>query len=114
MLKNYFLIAYRKLIRHKIYTFINILGLALGISACLIIYLITSFELSYDTFHPDKDRIYRIVTHLQNPEGRSNDIAGGIGALPIQARSDISGFETITGFFNYFPKITIKNAGTID
>jgi ABC-type antimicrobial peptide transport system permease subunit len=95
-----------------VYTAINVLGLALGISACLIIYLITSFELSFDTFHPDKDQIYRIVTHLSTPEGRSNDIAGGIGILPILARSEISGFETTTGFFNYFPTITINTPGS--
>ncbi|HEY2580436.1 MAG TPA: ABC transporter permease, partial [Mucilaginibacter sp.] len=111
MIKNYFITAWRNITRNKMYTAINVLGLALGISACLIIYLITSFELSYDLFHPDKDRIYRIVTHLSNPEGRSSDIAGGIAILPIQARSDISGFETTTGLFNYFPKITVNTLG---
>jgi putative ABC transport system permease protein len=112
MIKNYFITAWRNLIRNKVYTAIDVLGLSLGVCACLIIYLITSFELSYDTFHPDKERIYRIVTYLQAPEGRKNDIAGTISILPIQARNEISGFESVTAFYNYFPKVTIPAKGS--
>src|ERR1700712_3937988 len=107
MIRNYFITAWRNISRNKLYTIINILGLSLGVCACLIIYLITSFELSFDTFHPDKDRIYRIVTSMQNPQGNKNEGAGGIAALPITARKELSGFEEATGFYNYFPKITI-------
>jgi putative ABC transport system permease protein len=107
MIKNYLIAAWRNIRRNKVYTVINVLGLGLGICACLIIYLITSFELSYDTFHPDKERIYRIVSHLQFKEGGASDIAACISVLPLRARSEINGFESITGFHNYFPKITI-------
>ncbi len=65
MFKNYFEIAWRTITRHKIYTAINIFGLALGICACMVIYLITSYEFSLDRFHKDGDRIYRIVGELQ-------------------------------------------------
>ena len=61
MLKNYFQIAWRNISRHKIYTLINVTGLAFGICACLVIYLINSYDLSFDRFHPDGNRIYRIV-----------------------------------------------------
>ena len=61
MLKNYFKIAFRNIIRKKVYTAINILGLALGICACIVIYVISSYELSFDNFHPGKDRIYRMM-----------------------------------------------------
>jgi putative ABC transport system permease protein len=111
MIKNYFITAWRNISRNKVYTIINILGLSLGVTACLIIYLITNFELSYDTFHPGKERIYRIVTYLQDPEGRNNAIAGAISVLPMQVRKELTGLENVTGFYNYFPKITIPTAG---
>ncbi len=62
MIKNYFLIAWRMMTRNKVYTIINVLGLTLGISACIIAFLVVRYELSFDDFHPDKERIYRLRT----------------------------------------------------
>ena len=109
MIKNYLKTAWRNITRNKVYTGINILGLSLGIAACLVIYLITSFELSYDKLQPDKERIYRIVTSLQNSQGKKNDLAGGIGAMPIAMRNELSGFETTTSFCNIISKVIIPN-----
>jgi len=61
MLKNYLVIALRNILRHKTYSFINIIGLAVGMAACLLILLYVEHELSYDRFHEKSDRIYRIV-----------------------------------------------------
>jgi putative ABC transport system permease protein len=60
MIKNYFKIAWRNIIRHKGYSAINILGLAIGIASCLLILQYVSFELSFENFNVNKDRIYRI------------------------------------------------------
>ena len=60
MLKDYLKIAWRNITRHKTYAFINILGLSLGICTCVVIFLICHYELSADTFHPGKERIYRV------------------------------------------------------
>lgn len=60
MFKNYFKIAWRNIIRHKSYSVLNILGLAIGIAACLLILQYVSFELSYEDFQVNKDRIYRV------------------------------------------------------
>ncbi|MES1161202.1 MAG: ABC transporter permease, partial [Bacteroidota bacterium] len=68
MLKNYFKIAWRHLLRHKSYAFINVLGLTLGITCGILIFTLVTFELSYDTFHPNKDRIYRIVTEVHHDD----------------------------------------------
>jgi putative ABC transport system permease protein len=62
MLKNYFKIAWRNIIRHKGYSIINIAGLTVGIAACLLIFVIIQYELSFDTFHPNYKNIYHIVT----------------------------------------------------
>ena len=69
MLKNYFKIAMRMIVRNKLYSLINILGLTLGIVACILIFLFVRSELSYDQFHPDADRMYRVYV-TEAPEGR--------------------------------------------
>ena len=59
MFKNYFKIALRYLLRYKGYTFINILGLGVGVTCCILIMLFVRSEFSYDRFHKKADRIYR-------------------------------------------------------
>ncbi|GAB3336169.1 ABC transporter permease [Larkinella ripae] len=63
MLRNYFTIAYRTLLQQKSYAFINVFGLALGLAACIIIFLVVRNELSYDAFHQKANRTYRMVVH---------------------------------------------------
>ena len=67
MIKNYFKIAFRNLWRHKTFSFINIMGLTVGLTACFLIFLFVNFEMSYDSFHSKSDRIYRLVTDLKTP-----------------------------------------------
>src|SRR5438477_3555066 len=62
MLKNYFKTAFRSLIRNRNYTIINIAGLSVGIAVCMMIFIIIQFHTSYDDFHKNKDRIYRVLT----------------------------------------------------
>src|SRR6202007_1308547 len=69
MIKNYFKTAWRSLLRNRSYTAINIAGLAIGIAACLLIFLIVQFETSFDNFHSNKDRIYRVMTVFHGPDG---------------------------------------------
>ena len=61
MLKNYFKIAFRNIIRHKAYSSINISGLAIGMASSILILLWVQNELSYDRFHKNADQIYRIT-----------------------------------------------------
>ncbi|WKN41097.1 ABC transporter permease [Tunicatimonas pelagia] len=60
MLKNYFTVALRSLLKYKGYSAINLLGLTAGITTCVLIYLYIQHELSYDRFHEQADRIYRV------------------------------------------------------
>ncbi|MBC8083040.1 MAG: ABC transporter permease, partial [Hymenobacter sp.] len=62
MLKNYFLVAYRNLVRHKGFSILNIAGLALGLTACLLIGLFVHDELQFDKFVPQGERVYRLYT----------------------------------------------------
>src|SRR5688572_16699717 len=69
MIKNYLLITLRNFYRNRNYTLINILGLSIGISSCLIIFLIVSNELSFDKFHSRYDRIHRVVIDGKTASG---------------------------------------------
>ena len=68
MLKNYFLVAYRNLVRHKGFSFLNIAGLALGLTACLLIGLFVHDELQFDKFLPQGERVYRLYTEQTGKE----------------------------------------------
>ncbi len=62
MLRNYFKIAWRNLTRNKSFAIINTLGLALGFTCCILIFLFVKYHLSFDDFHDNSERIFRIVT----------------------------------------------------
>ena len=81
MFKNYIIIALRNLRKHKSYSLINISGLAIGIACCIMIFLFVQDELSYDKFHPNADRIYRIVTSTSD-DGQPTNANGIYGTGP--------------------------------
>jgi putative ABC transport system permease protein len=99
MYKNYFLIAIRNFFKNWIFSLINIGGLAIGISAALVIYLIVHHEFSYDTFHKDRDRIYRVVTNMHFPDNDFKN-AGVPGPLYPIVRTDIPGIEKSAYFWD--------------
>ena len=71
MFKNYLKIAYRNLVKNKVYTAINILGLTLGFVCCILIMLFVKDELSYDRFIPNKENIYRVALERIYPDHHS-------------------------------------------
>jgi putative ABC transport system permease protein len=81
MLKNYFTIAFRSLLRHKAFSFINITGLAVGMTAFFLIFLYVRFETSYDSFNSKADRIYRIVADVKTPS--ETITTQGVTSAPI-------------------------------
>src|SRR6202012_5646939 len=70
MIKNYFKTAFRNLARRKGQAFLNITGLSVGFAAFLLIFLVVRYEQSFDTFHVNKDRLFRIVRIGRNPVNR--------------------------------------------
>jgi ABC-type antimicrobial peptide transport system permease subunit len=111
MLKNYFKTAWRTLLKHKIFSAINVLGLAIGISASLVIYLIASYDTSFDKFEKDKDRIYRVVWTLVGPD-LNDHITGITYPMPAAVKKEIAGLESVVPFimFNNSPKISVPSA----
>ncbi len=75
LFSNYFKIGLRKIKRQRFYSLINLAGLALGLSCCAVIILYVTNELSYDSFHKDADRIYRIAVHRISAIGEFQFVA---------------------------------------
>src|SRR5580765_4985380 len=103
MLVNYLKIAFRNLLRHKAFSFINILGLAIGMACSIFILLWVRDELSYDQFHEKADRIYRLTCNAGDfkaavsPAGFSADLKS---RLPeIKSLTRIS--KTQTALFSF-------------
>ncbi|WKN42170.1 ABC transporter permease [Tunicatimonas pelagia] len=94
MLRNYWKTAVRTLWKHKSYTTINVLGLSLGITCSLVLFLLIRHWLSFDSYHTNRDRIYRIVKE-------STDLASGDGMpgvplpLPEAFRTDFPAVEAV-------------------
>ena len=114
MLKSYFLVAIRNFWRNKIFSLINILGLAIGISASLIIFLLVYYDLSFDKFEKDRDRIYRVVTDGE-VQGNSfhwpNTCEPMVGAI----EKDLTGVGLVVPFRNADEiKVTIPRPGTVE
>jgi predicted permease len=72
MLYNYFKMAIRSLLRHRFYTLLNMAGLAVGIACALLIWVFVQYQQSFDTFHSQKDHLYRVVTEQRFPDGNGH------------------------------------------
>jgi putative ABC transport system permease protein len=100
MLKNNLKIALRNLLRQKIYTFINVAGLAVGVASCLLIVLFIRNEFSYDKFFDDHDRIYRMVLERKYPN-HSTYYAIIPHSFEDVARRDFAEIEESTEAFRF-------------
>jgi putative ABC transport system permease protein len=105
VLKNYFIIAWRNLKKNKFFAFINVLGLSLGLCSCLVIFLSYQFELSFDNFHPNKERIYRITSHIESDRPPAARIPP---PMPAELRKEITGVSAISCTYPYYVKSTIR------
>jgi len=109
MLKSLIIIAYRNLFRHKVFSFINIMGLAIGIAASTLLLGYVSTELSYDDFHPNQENIYRIrFDNYKAGDLQSSSAIGYYGAAPaIKAGFpevlDYVRFHRADGMYTYRP-----------
>lgn len=97
MFRNYFNVAFRSLKRNKVFSLINIAGLAIGISASLVIYLIVQHEFSFDAFHKDGERVYRVVSKIEFPDLTIHN--SGVPVPTAEAlRKETTGTESVTHF----------------
>ncbi len=97
MLKNYFLVALRNFWRNKTFSLINILGLAIGISASLVIFLIVDYDFSFDHFEKDRDRIYRVGSDFTTG-GQTASYGDVSAAMPAAIQKEMTGIELVAPF----------------
>ncbi|WEK34268.1 MAG: ABC transporter permease [Candidatus Pseudobacter hemicellulosilyticus] len=90
MFKNYLITAWRNLKKNKAFSVINILGLTIGITVCMMIFLFILNEFSVDGFHKDSDRIYRVMRGFRN-EGEFKNVAYLSGPYAPALANDFSG-----------------------
>jgi putative ABC transport system permease protein len=108
LFKNYIKIAFRNLARNKIFSFINIFGLGLSMSVCLLVIIHVKDQLSYDNFHPRAGRLYRIITDVTNKEGRDFILAST--PLPL-ADKLVTDFDLVQSFSRIYPWNGNANSG---
>src|SRR5688572_3271449 len=99
MLKNYIKIAWRNLLRYKGISLINILGLSIGITCCILVSLFIIDERSYDKYHTDAGRIYRVVKDFVNDDGSKLPDATTPPAIAPAIQKDIPEIETVVRLF---------------
>ena len=98
MIKNYIKIALRNLRRNRTYAILNVLGLAVGIAASLLIFVVIRFETSFDDYHPNRQHIYRIATEYHNQDGVS--YGDGVSFPVADAlRLDFPNVKKVAGIF---------------
>jgi putative ABC transport system permease protein len=109
MIKNYFKIAWRNILFQKGYSGINIIGLAIGIAACLLILQYVSFELSYENFHTNKDRIYRVQQDRYDNGKLSTQWAAGAYAVGNSFKDALPEIEDYVKLVQREPMVTEIN-----
>ena len=92
MLRSYMTLALRQLWRNRLYTSLNVLGLAIGLSACWVIFQLVSFEFSFDKNHPNADRLYRVVSRF-SLDGKESGNVGVPKPLAEAMRTQVAGVE---------------------
>ncbi len=111
MFKNYIKTAVRNMQRNKSYTLVNIIGLGMGMASAILIFILVSYHLSFDNFHPNKDRIYRVVTELHQEQ-----ISNTPGVPPPFAkafRNDFTYAEKVCRVITFSPTlISFNSKGT--
>jgi ABC-type antimicrobial peptide transport system permease subunit len=107
MIVKDFRYAMRNLRKNKLLAAINVLGLSIGISSCLVIYLIASYELSFDKFQPEKEKIYRIYSSFS---GAFTAINRGVPTgMAVKIREEFTGVESTTNFHNFGARVSVPD-----
>lgn len=94
MLKNYFNTAVRNLSKNKFFTTLNVFGLAIGMSLSLFFVAMVVFEYQFDNFHPDRERIYRVISHVQDRNENPSFASAPIGTAQL-LKNNFSGVEKV-------------------
>lgn len=108
MLRNYFVIGLRTMAKSPLQSLIKILGLAVGVTGCLVVALYARYELAFDNFQPDRDRIYRIYCSFSGVWSGEN--RGVPMALPGKVKETFTGLVSSASFQTYSARVTVVDS----
>ena len=116
MFRNYLKISYRNLVQNKVFSAINIIGLAAGLSCCMLICLYIYDELSYDTAHPDVAQLYQVGTEFITPDGatKTPDTPYPVADALQQEYPEIASTTRLVGLFADDKTLLRHDAGAND
>ncbi|RFM28294.1 ABC transporter permease [Deminuibacter soli] len=100
MFAHYFRVAFRNFWRNKIFSGINILGLSIGISSALVLFLIAYYEFSFDRFEKDRSHIYRVVMEVRGND-QVNYTASALAPLAEAASRELTGLENVVPLMQF-------------
>ncbi|MCK4758456.1 MAG: ABC transporter permease, partial [Candidatus Aminicenantes bacterium] len=112
MFKNYLKIAIRNLTKQKIYSAINILGLAIGLTGAILIFLFVRNELSYDRFHENTERLYRVYVIFHTEDGSIDKTFRGV-TMPMAPAMEEYFPEVTHSIRVYFNYLTVRTEGKL-
>lgn len=105
MIKNYFVVAIRNLMRKKLYTFINVFGLGLGLACCILMALFVKHEWSRDRFHENHDQMFRLVAQRVQSDGKAIPFNIWDTVYPLlvvdELQDEIPGIEQTCAFMRH-------------
>ena len=103
MLRNYLIVALRNIIRNRVFSVINILGLAIGLACSILIFLWVQDELNADRFHKDGERIYRIIQDITFEDEVTWAITQGpLGPSLTEDYPEVEAFNRVTWYYGHF------------
>src|SRR5258708_27987428 len=112
MIKNWVLISFRRFFRNKTNSLINLLGLTLGMTVSLLIFMYVRHEFGYDSFHTNADRVYRIIK--ENPKGNNYMSNPKQAVLPAPLadviKQQITGVEAVSRVASWGGSLTVETS----
>ena len=109
MFRNYFKIAWRNIWKNILFSAINVISLAIGLSASFVIGLMVYYDFTFDKFHKDGDLIYRITTVYASPEGEEYNYGVAV-PLIAEVKQNLTGIQESTSFFTASPSRVMNSS----
>ena len=108
MFRNYMIVALRNVLRQKLYAFINVFGLAVGLACCILIFLYVRHEWQYDAFHENADRIFRVIVRETRPDGSVGFSTLHPASLAASLKEELPGFVRASGFIRSHTQVSYQ------
>ena len=108
MFRNYLIMAVRHLLRQKLYAFINVFGLAVGLACCILIFLYVRHEWQYDAFHENSDRIFRVIVRETRPDGSVVFSTLHPISLATSLKEEFPGVKRASGFIRSSTQVSYR------